>query len=632
MRRTLVLGLVATSLMLLPVPAVAVRAAPTKFPAAASGGFPFGEPAYDSGWRDIAAGEDLLLTHYLEMNPDVFVVDLQGRTGYGDVHFRYGGDRVGTDLYYGFYWSSLSGTAITVSRAADETSVTQVRVRIWVVSHADYDSGWHILPDGDLTLNHHLGGATDDYLVYLEMMSQTVQGNHVSYGVDRYLDVGHVLRVHGAHWHSLNGQRIKVYKGSDSEHAWLGRVRIWRAPPPDYDTGWRSLDAGWNTSPGHGLGGPWNDYVVDLQFRDTNGSRGVHNQSYGRDRYYSTKKGWVYAGGLWTGLSSGEITLSRQAHDETADELRVRIWASGRPKYDSGWEQAIQSYHLALTHGLRGDPDSYVVDLQFNDAVAEGDSGHGVNQQYYGGEQPDLSTHFGAYWRNLTDQQIELYRRANDPAADEIRIRIWIAPFADYDSGWLDTAEGACAALSHGAGVGTVYLEFDAPAAYEIGRSHLGYGMDRHAWPGGGSYEWGAYWKGLDTRGISVCRGADDAITAHQRVRIWSRPTPAYDSGWVDLDLGASQTLEHDLGLSTDGMVVEMQSMAGGRANNTSYGGDAFSTGPSDYEEGAYWSNLTPTSITVWRGAHDTQSSSVRVRIYLEAVLLVYLPVGLRGF
>ena len=34
-------------------------------------------------------------------------------------------------------------------------------------------------------------------------------------------------------------------------------------------------------------------------------------------------------------------------------------------------------------------------------------------------------TEFGAYWHDLTASGITIYRGADDPAADEQRVRIW---------------------------------------------------------------------------------------------------------------------------------------------------------------------------------------------------------------
>jgi hypothetical protein len=341
---------------------------------------------------------------------------------------------------------------------------------------------------------------------------------------------------------------------------------------------------------------------------------------------YSLGGSSYYHGGYWYSLNSSEITLWRGRDDGNADQMRVRIWASSRPKYDSGWLTTIQGSLKLLTHDLGGDPDPYVVDLQFKDTIADGLAGHGVNQEYYGGDRQDSPDDSGASYRYLSDQGITLGRGGDSLRADEMRVRIWIAPFADYDSGWISTAQGACATLSHDAGAGVVYLDINDTE--NIGRNHRFYGLDRSLYFAEEFTEAGAYWKGLEANSITVCRGADDGGADEQRVRIWQRPEPDYDSGWVGVGAGVAQVLNHNLGLDPDGMVVEMLSY-GTDVNQANYGTDVFSFGGPTYEVGAYWRNLSSNSVTVVRGATDNGSSSVRVRIYLEAAKRVYLPMSL---
>jgi hypothetical protein len=620
--------LVALSLVV-PVPATVAHAAPPTVPSAASGGFPWGEPAYDSGWVDIAAGENLSMSHNLGGTTDDYVVDLQGRSSLGDRHAYYGGDLPESSTSTGFYWWRLDATTIDVYRTTGEVYTEQVRVRIWVVASANYDSGWAtVAAGGSLTLEHDLGGDPDDYLVYLEMLAPYAGINQVGYGLDRWVDSEDNLRMMGAYWRELTGEHIKVYVGTELGFADSVRVRIWRAPAPDYDSGWVSMSQGASATLVHDLGGPWNDYLVDLQFKDTDGTGWVNQRGYGRD-VYNLGGSWYYFGGFWRDLNSSEITLDRGSDDGNADQMRVRIWASSRPKYDSGWQPVDRDTTQRLMHDLGGDVDAYVVDLQFKDTPADGLGGHGVNQQYYGGDlRPGT---YGAYWSDLSDVSIKLTRWSSDPRADEMRVRIWIAPFADYDSGWLAIAQDACSVLSHGAGDGVVYLEF-----YEagIGLNHRHYGLDRTWYSTGSTFrERGAYWKGLEANSITVCRGTDDGAANNQRLRIWQRREPDYATGWRCFGAGSWHDIDHNLGLDPDGMVVEMQSWASGEGvNQANYGTDVFSLGgPITYEVGAYWRNLSSNSVTVVRGATDGDSSCVRVRIYLEAVTRVYLPVSLRS-
>jgi hypothetical protein len=92
-------------------------------------------------------------------------------------------------------------------------------------------------------------------------------------------------------------------------------------------------------------------------------------------------------------------------------------------------------------------------------------------------------------------------------------------------------------------------------------------------------------------------------------------PRPAYDSGWVSLGAGGSSTRTHSLGGNTDKYVVDLtcKNSGGGGINNWGVGGDANSP---DYY-GAWWSNLTTSSITLHRWDDDTDCPNVRVRIWI---------------
>ncbi len=89
-----------------------------------------------------------------------------------------------------------------------------------------------------------------------------------------------------------------------------------------------------------------------------------------------------------------------------------------RPAYDSGWQQVSQGLSVALQHNIGGDPNNYVVDMQFKGG------GVGVNQALYGGDGGADGT--GAFWHGLTDTEIFVRREAYNITAVEIRVRIWV--------------------------------------------------------------------------------------------------------------------------------------------------------------------------------------------------------------
>jgi len=93
------------------------------------------------------------------------------------------------------------------------------------------------------------------------------------------------------------------------------------------------------------------------------------------------------------------------------------------PDYDSGWVALCQGCSQRLDHNLGGDPENYVVDLQF-------DSDHpydGVNNIGYGLYLDyEDDRHSGGDWNELTDQSIVIERGLYDTHATRLRVRIWI--------------------------------------------------------------------------------------------------------------------------------------------------------------------------------------------------------------
>jgi len=95
------------------------------------------------------------------------------------------------------------------------------------------------------------------------------------------------------------------------------------------------------------------------------------------------------------------------------------------PHYDSGWT-SISTGYTAFDHGLQGNVDDYIVDMMCKDTDT---GGFGINQIFYGGDRyrptPDNVRGYGASWRNLTMDSLDVYRQVDDVTCDEIRIRIW---------------------------------------------------------------------------------------------------------------------------------------------------------------------------------------------------------------
>jgi len=310
--------------------------------------------------------------------------------------------------------------------------------------------------------------------------------------------------------------------------------------------------------------------------------------------------------------------------------------------YDSGWVSVEPDKALTLIHNLGGDTDDYVVDMQYRT-----DDVNGVNQRYYGGVDFGAKAFGGtmndkrvsAYWRSLTTSSITIYRRPDDIYAEQVRIRIWLSPSPDYDSGWISLVAGAAAkVLNHGLGGNAddyvVDMQYRMSDANGVNQRYFG-GTDFGATAFGGGHEderVGLYWRSLNNASIALFRRAEDVYTPEARIRIWVRPAAAYDSGWVSLDEDQARTLVHNLGGDPADYVVDMQYRTDdvNGVNLRYYGGADLGANPgpghnADDRVAAYWRSLTASSIIVYRRPEDTYAPEVRIRIFAPVYRMVYV-------
>ncbi len=615
----------------------AIQASPKDMASSASSSLVHGPPAYDSGWVEMNPNSSKALFHNLGGNTDDYVVDVQlwditEMAGDAGVHNR----GLGADFaekVRGVYWQDLTDTEITLVRTLSDPGAGAVRVRIWIVPDVDYDSGWqHLDPGEQTTLTHNLGGDPEDYVVDMQFLSSNpAQGvNQLGLGGD---DWGSG-RVEGAFWHNLDPTFIRVKRNDDDASAAdQVRIRIWRQPDADYDSGWQPIDDVLNLT--HALGGPWHDFVVDLQFNDTNGAWGLNQKGFGGDELsgFSPEQRGTY----WTNLTANTVQVRRGADDLAAEQVRVRIWASRRPHYDSGWVPFGQGQGKTLTHGLGGTTYPYVVDVQFKDTDADGVSGAGVNQWSYGGDtwyDHDSSQHVnsGLWWHSLTDESLFLYRFGNDRTADEVRLRLWIAPDADYDSGWQNM--GSSLPLDHNLGGDpddyVVDLQFnDNVATYPQGINHGRYGGDTFFENGATAQALGAYWQELNDSTITVKRLADASLVDAVRVRIWANKRFDYTGSWQSMT--TVRSVHHALATCPDGLVVDLQFKDDGTVgvHHRAYGGNSLYFGRL-YQYGAHWQALTSNHLELYRHADDSYVDQARVRIWETPGCRVFLPLILR--
>jgi hypothetical protein len=203
-------------------------------------------PHFDSGWQPMGLEHARKMAHALRGRGEHYLVDMEYRApDVNGINARYWGgadfgnrpapghvenDRVGA------YWRSLGGRYISVFRRAEDSYVPEVRVRLWRMAAAAYDSGWvGLAQDAAQTLNHNLGGNADDYLVDMiyDAGAGSFDGVNARYfgGMDigSKPTAGHAVDDRtAAYWRTLTNASIVVYRRPEDDYAPQVRVRIWR--------------------------------------------------------------------------------------------------------------------------------------------------------------------------------------------------------------------------------------------------------------------------------------------------------------------------------------------------------------------------------------------------------------------
>jgi len=327
------------------------------------------------------------------------------------------------------------------------------------------------------------------------------------------------------------------------------------------------------------------------------------------------------------------------------DEPKVRESADlvntfpDTPKYDSGWVSLVQNEAKTLTHNLGGSIDNYVVDMQYWASGVDG-----INQRYYGGTDfgtnpapgHALDDRVGAYWRSLTNTTITVYRRPQDTYAEKVRIRIWLDAAPNWDSHWVALALVTATTLNHnlGGNADDYIVDMQYRSSGNGVNQRCYNGMDFGSNPGPGHNpddRVGTYWRSLTNTKITLYRRAEDDYSPEVRIRIWVRPTPTYDSGWILINPDEAIDLTHNIGGNTEDYIVDVQFHSfGSGTNQRHYGGADFGakppSGSSENDRvGAYWRSMTNSNIIIYRRPEDIYAEEMRVRIW-DPSFLVYLP------
>lgn len=398
---------------------------------------------------------------------------------------------------------------------------------------------------------------------------------------------------------------------------------------PSYDSGWRNIAQGQTISMWHQLGGAVANYFVDLQTRRYGGVTGISNRFIGgNDQSGSEDRQGAY----WHGLNSNYISVTRQPEDTLVDAVRVRIWEVGSADWSSGWT-AIDPGHYYEFHPplIANNPiENYVVDLMFSDNGILG-----VNQRAYGGRTLGINSmnfdpgaRVGAYWYDLKNGSIQVYRMNEDEYADQVLVRIWFRQLPTYDSGWFTMAPNTTHVFTHNIGGNPddyrVDMEFKSDNSnWGINQCYYG-GTDIHEKspypPGYKNDQLGAYWQRLNGSTLSVYRLPEDNICADQvRIRIWNFWTPTrpdFDSGWKSVAAGGLQTYDPGITGSLDPYLVDLQFKDSGfpniGINQRGLGGLDWTDGS---KQGGFWTYANGFFI-IARRDDDENANYMRLRLW----------------
>ena len=284
-----------------------------------------------------------------------------------------------------------------------------------------------------------------------------------------------------------------------------------------WGSGWQAINQGQTITFTHNLGLAPEQLRVELWFRDSNGGRGINRANYG-----GVENNGAWHGAYWQHLTASSVQVTRMPSDTVADQIRIRVWDAATPDYDSGWRTISPGSNTLFNHNLGITDTELVMSMWFSDTV------HGIHHFSYGGLRAG-NDEIGAYWMRLTNNSVQVYRRADDTNVEQVRVFVTRPdPLPDYDSlvalgDWQDIAAGSVFTFTHNLNWNPNLLLvrgecYDTtPGGAEINQIFAGGNV------GLGSSLEGAHVQNLTANTVRLVRWTNDASCDRARVRVWKR-------------------------------------------------------------------------------------------------------------
>ena len=403
------------------------------------------KPDFDSGWRHILPGDDILSFHNTGSSADDYRVDMEFKSDTPPLLINqcfYGGNDIGPKVdnlgpnltaadndRVGAFWYGLDTQYIKVFRFGKDKCADHVRIRIWnfwTPTQPNYDTGWKpVSQDQEILLDVGAPPSADNRLIDLQFKDSGMNSIGINQRGLGGMDWTDSTRQ-GGRWR-LMGNNLALYRRPEDTNATYMRARIWNMPDPAYDSGWQPFTTAYTLQLQHGLGGNPAEYLVDVQFQNSKGT--IHQFGYGGfDALYTDANQGHQTGGFWNWLDDQHIEIRRLPEDSDILTTRTRIWMLSHPDYDSG--MINPDIGTTLTHNLNVKPENLFVNLVFNNTSGP----KLLNQMYYGGSvlgsnavAPHIAgDRVGGFWRSLTSTSVVVVRQNEDTWIDEARLRLWV--------------------------------------------------------------------------------------------------------------------------------------------------------------------------------------------------------------